>query len=384
MAFNPDGGGGGLRVGQLLVNPDGNISFGSVAVGQNSTQQFIVSNVGTGTLTVTSITLTNGSIWTFSGLPTLPFNLGPQQYKIFSVIFTPLAATNYLSTLDLEWLNVEGDQPSYDIFLSGTGIVTGLAAWSPPNLAFPNTQENIPLTLNVNLQNQGSVPFSLTALTFTTGLVFSLVSPPSLPLTIVGGGEQGLTIQFAPTVIGAYNDTLTATTDIAGDPALPITGIATLLPIAICVNNIRAFLLAGFGSLGIGTPSPTPQLVLPLNLNSNQDSIVIFNGAIWQGMGTEKTLMKIGIYYENLGQTGVAIQLTVFRPTQEFPNGNQVYNYTESFGTASADNSVRYAEVDATATGEMIFMQLTRTGGPLSICAIVPLFEPRGEKVRNV
>ncbi|MCU1239275.1 MAG: hypothetical protein JWO71_1, partial [Candidatus Acidoferrum typicum] len=74
---------------QLAVNT-AQLSFGSVQVGSDSTQKLLVRNTGTGSLTITSATV-SGSGFSISGT-SLPSTLASGQNVVFAVRFAPTSA----------------------------------------------------------------------------------------------------------------------------------------------------------------------------------------------------------------------------------------------------------------------------------------------------
>lgn len=386
MSFDPDGGGSGDRYGQLLVTPTGPVDYGSVVDGNTVTLTFTARNTGNGSLTLTAIALTDVSVWTLVH-GSLPHILSPQTQTTFTVKFAPVGVTAYSTSLEVSWTDAGGEQDPYEAILSGTGIAGGThqGQFDPSTLSFDTTVVGGTRSIAVQLKNVGSGSFDLLSENFTDGTDYTDASTVVYPLTLAPGAHQTYLIQFLPTETGFLTDAFNVVTDTAGTVSLPIQGVSVLLiSIDICTENIRGVVVGGIDALGV-QGKPAPQKLFPLNLNSNQAGTVVFNGAIWQGLGMEKTMTKLAFYYENYGVANFTITLRVFRP-QQGADAVQTYIYPGTLGTVTADQSYRYAEIDTFATGEMIFMTLTRVAnsGPLCIDIINPIFEQRGEKVRDV
>lgn len=215
------------------------------------------------------------------------------------------------------------------------------------------------------------------------GTEYLLTPKPTLPFTVAAGASQPIFIKFYPRVTGYLTDSFIAITDLEGTIYCPLQGICQLVvPVAICVNNTQQLVVGGYDSNGLqGKPAPLASIAG--DYNGDQAGSLIFNGALWEALGEEKTLFRLGFYYENLGVAVLTGTLTVFRPQGGVDNF-QTVPFSITLGTALADKTTRYEEVDVVATGEIITLSLSRgvSSGPNSICAIVPFFEPRGEKVR--
>jgi hypothetical protein len=281
-----------------------------------------------------------------------------------------------------DWRDVFGNEPEIDVAVTGTGVAASGAIFDPAALAFTTTQVGKTTSLNVLIRNVGTVTFNVTALALTTGTQYSFTGAPTPPFAILAGNSQSVTVTFAPLTVGALSDILTATTDVGGSPTLAIQGLAVFIfPIAIIPSNIKRVVVGGYDALGL-QGAPAPSELIPDSYNSAEDSNLELNGSLWEALGEEKTLFRLGFFYENLGPAQLTFTATTPRPQ----NGADAYDSvpaTASFGTALADGKERYAEVDLVATGEQISLSMARTGatGPVSLCALVPYFSKRGEKV---
>ena len=95
------------------------LDFGSVIVGQSKDLTFTIRNIGSGLLTVNSLTTDNSQ---FSvPAPTAPFTIPPGGQQTITVCFTPSAVGPTGGRLTIN----SGDpaRPGIDVFLSGVGVV---------------------------------------------------------------------------------------------------------------------------------------------------------------------------------------------------------------------------------------------------------------------
>lgn len=382
--FPPDGGGPVEKPGLLSLTPATTVDLGKIAIGAAGLVEFQVQNIGTGYATITGISTSNPD-WGFSSLPSIPLTLDPGAFATFFLGFTPLVAGVSTTTVTVDWTNIYGAGTPLTDDVTATAVLLGTVIWDPASLTFSTLEVNKTSQLTVDLKNSGALDANITALTFADGTQFSLVSPPALPFPLVAGASQTLTIQFNPTFVGDLTDTLTSTDDLGDNPVLAIQGLCLpLLPIAICVNNDTELIVGGYDSTGLAG-KPAPLVSSPDNYNADQAGLIVFNGPIWQGLGVEKTLMRLGFYYENLGVATLSGTISCFRP-QQGADAIDSKSFSISFGTVAADKSDRYVEVDAIASGEILVLTLTRavSSGPVSLTLITPYFEARGEKVKDV
>jgi len=85
---------------QFGVTPDSK-NFGTVLINSTSSQLFTVVNIGGGSLTVSSISISGSTFLTLSNLPTLPATLNSLQAVTFLATYNPTAAGNHTATITL-------------------------------------------------------------------------------------------------------------------------------------------------------------------------------------------------------------------------------------------------------------------------------------------
>ena len=101
------------------------ISFGNVVLGSSSTLPVILTNTGSGSVTISQDTVT-GSGFSITG-PALPFTLSAGQNVDFSVTFAPTAAGSFTGNASV--LSDATNSPSNEP-LSGTGIHAVSLSWT--------------------------------------------------------------------------------------------------------------------------------------------------------------------------------------------------------------------------------------------------------------
>jgi hypothetical protein len=94
-----------------------------------------------------------------------------------------------------------------DVPVSGEGVGVCSLSYSPASLSFGSVEVGNAAQMSVTLQNDGTGDCTITSISIPAG-AFSVVSPPTLPLTLIPTGTQSVTVQFAPTVMGSDSATL--------------------------------------------------------------------------------------------------------------------------------------------------------------------------------
>ncbi|MDX2171816.1 MAG: choice-of-anchor B family protein [Bacteroidota bacterium] len=124
-----------------------NTDFGTVNVGNNLTNTFVIQNTGIGTLSITGINFTgaNASEYNVLGGPSFPFTVAPSGSQTINIQYAPIAAGTSSALVTLT--NNDLNESAYDFVISGTGsvVVNGLNSNSNQsfNLSlFPNPAQN--------------------------------------------------------------------------------------------------------------------------------------------------------------------------------------------------------------------------------------------------
>ena len=226
------GGGGGCAV---TANPT-SVTFNNATVGQTATQNVVITNTGTGSVSVTQANLTQSGTVFALGTLTLPATLTPTQTLTIPVRFTPTSAGPATATLTV----VNGCQ-NLIIPISGNPTTVKISAIPNP-VTFPDTNIGANSTASLTVINFGTGTLSITALTINGGVnsPFTVVSPTASqasPFTVPGSSTATVTLKFSPTTAGTQTDTLSIVSNDPVTPALAVglsgTGKATTPPVVI-------------------------------------------------------------------------------------------------------------------------------------------------------
>jgi len=226
--------------------PDINLSptslaFGTVTVGSPSTLSFQIQNVGTATLTVTSITRTAGTSteFTFSA-PATPFTIPAGGSQTVQVTYTPTDIGADSGSLTIA--SDDPDEATVTLGVSGTGEAPPVEEpdinLDPTSLTFGTVTVGGSSILSFQIQNVGTATLTVSGITRTAGTSTEFTfSAPATPFTIAAGGSQ--TVQLD--ITSNDPDEATVTLGLSG------TGVAAPEP---DINLDPASL--AFGTVNIG------------------------------------------------------------------------------------------------------------------------------------
>src|SRR5215831_14526673 len=234
----------------LQASP-GSVQFGNVTVGTKISQSVQLKNPGTGSATISSVSV-SGAGFSTSGL-TLPVTLAAGGTKNLTLTFTPTAIGATSGTITLK--SSSGAQV-LTLNVSGTGL-TGtrtISAW-PASLNFGNTAIGSAEKLAVTLKNNGNSNLTISGVS-VTGLGVSSVSTGLSGSTIAPGQTATLNVTFAPKSVWL-------TAKMSG--SVTISSNATNSPTVITLNGTAVSPTSGGGgttnSGGSGHSVGTPHSV---------------------------------------------------------------------------------------------------------------------------
>jgi hypothetical protein len=293
---------------QITANPT-TVTFNNATVGQTASQNVVLTNSGTGSITVNTVSLTQtGTLFTLGAL-TLPVTLTQSQTLTVAVKFTPTNASPATATLSVT-------DTCQNLAIPISGNPTSVKIGETPNpVIFPNANLGQNSTAIMTVINFGTGTLSVTALTLGGGASspFSVVSP-AVPFSINGSSTQAVSLKFTPTAAGAATDTLTIVSSDPVTPSLGVTlngtGVATTPPIVI-VNQPQSGSVVGSGSqftVGFGaSPAQGATLV------SYTASLSIDGGATFSsiGSGPATSLVTFQALAPNVTTTNAVVKVAV-------------------------------------------------------------------------
>jgi hypothetical protein len=212
---------------EVAVNP-ADLSFENVLVGNSAVRSVSISNPGSGTLLVNSLSLGAGSsaAFAFINLPTTPFTLAPGASQEVQVEYHPGQVGADDGTLDIT-IN-DAAQPTVSVGLAGHGVVAEFRV-HPLDIDFGHVAVGSPSSLTIQIQNSGTSDLTIIdrVLGAGSGADFTLVSPPAVPFTLAPGTSQNLQVRYAPGQAGWDVGVLQIST-LAGPAAVQLQGNGVL------------------------------------------------------------------------------------------------------------------------------------------------------------
>lgn len=227
----------------LGVSPT-TISFPNAPVNQTSTQSVVLSNNGSSLITISSIAFAQStSVFTLSGVPSLPFTLAAGQSQTIMVSFKP---TNNTSSTNSLIIGNSCTGTTTAISITGNGCQPTLAA-TPSPVNFGTVAAGSNNTMNVTVTNTGCTNQPLQ-------FVATLGANTSPSFSIVGVTGAVITIGFAPGSLtsGQQTGTLVITSSTASNSPLNIqlignSTVASSPVLRLQPNSIN------FGDVPVGT-----------------------------------------------------------------------------------------------------------------------------------
>jgi uncharacterized delta-60 repeat protein len=186
----------------------GSKSFGNVAVGANSSLNFIIKNTGNANLTGLTISLdgADAGMFTVTANPTAPVS-GPNGTTAFTVRFAPTSVG--LKTAAIHIASNDPDESPFDITLTGGPPAapeiaverSGVNIADGGSVGFVTATVGSPADVVFTVRNTGSAPLALNgtpvvAVGGTDAALFSVISPPA---SAVGAGDSTtFIVRYAP------------------------------------------------------------------------------------------------------------------------------------------------------------------------------------------
>ena len=215
--FKYDLGGGGSP--HITVSPT-SLIFPQTTVGDTSHTTVTVSNIGTADLEVTNISYDNTVFSSPAG--SFPFTVAPGANHNVQVDFHPTAFQLYTGTMTIESNDIV--TPSFDVDLSGQGVVSGPSiVLSADNHDFGNIWVNADGNgyWYFNIYNTGDAPLEISDMHFNLP-EFSYESE-SIPFQVQPTDTAVIRLRFTPSQAGGYEDTLFIQSNDVTNPLVTVT-----------------------------------------------------------------------------------------------------------------------------------------------------------------
>jgi len=232
----------------LSANPT-SLAFGNVTAGTTSSKSVVLTNSGTGNVTISQVTV-NAKDVTTSGVTT-PVTLTPGQTQTLSVAFKPSAAETVSGNITVT--NSLGANAVVGI--SGTGLQAAINL-TPSSANFGNVAVGAMNSQTIQIGNPGTAVLTITQAN-VTGNGFSTTGL-TLPLSINPGATSTFNAEYQPSVTGTASGSVTIVSTAATSPStvsLTGTGVAATQILSLSTTTVN------FGNVNTGGSSTLPVTV---------------------------------------------------------------------------------------------------------------------------
>lgn len=218
--INIQGNNNSINDGNTTISIANNTDFGMNNIGDAMTKIFTIQNTNSGTLIVSSLQMSgnNAGDFVITG-PQTPFVLNGNASQTIAVKFTPAilgTRTAIVNITSSDW-----DEKNYDFAVSGSGalpeinvqgnsstIVSGnTSILSSDNTDFGNVQLGNSVNQAFVIQNTSAGTLTISSINISgmNSNEFTIMNPPSFPLTIAGNSSLTFNIKFLPLALGERN-----------------------------------------------------------------------------------------------------------------------------------------------------------------------------------
>jgi Abnormal spindle-like microcephaly-assoc'd, ASPM-SPD-2-Hydin/Protein of unknown function (DUF1573) len=251
----PSAGGASKSTAAPLTAAPTTLSFGSVAIGSNSSETVSVTNGGKSALVLSSANSSN-TAFIASGV-TFPMNLAAGQSVALRVGFSPRLTGNLSGQITVGSSN--GSTATIPVNGTGTQNQTpGAISASTASLDLGTVTVGNTATQGFTVTNTGGTAATLSGVT-SSATMFA-TSGPTFPATINPGQTIPFTVSFAPTATGNASGVITVASDASNAPtavAVSGSGVASTTAPTIssqpAAQNVIAGQTATFSVTATGT-----------------------------------------------------------------------------------------------------------------------------------
>ncbi len=216
------------------------LTFSAVEVGQSNTQQVLLSNIGTGTLTLSAPTVSGSG---FASSTACGATLAAGASCLVDVTFSPTQAGSASGSLNLV-SNAQGSP--IVVTLSGNAVQAEGSLVAATSADFGSVQVGGSVSRQFTFTNTGTSAATgvRAVLNPASGLSFTVnnCGTQASPVTVDAGQSCSMTVSWAPSSSGALSASLSVESSAANSPnALSLSGTATV-PVDASFANVGILL----------------------------------------------------------------------------------------------------------------------------------------------
>lgn len=297
--------GAGVAVSKIAFSPI-SLAFGNQTVDSPSAAKVItVSNPGSATLNITSITVSGANAVDYSvSSTTCGATLAPAATCTISVVYKPTATGPGIAAISVSD-DAAGSPQS--VPLTGTGVLTPKATFTPVSLAFGNlTQGVVSAPKPVTLTNSGNGVLNISSITLAGANAAEFSQTNDCGPTLSPGAFCTISVIFQPATPGTKAATVNVADDASGSPQkVTLSGTGLGIPVAsLSVTSID------FGSQPVGSPTAAQLITL-----SNTGNGALTIGTTTIGGASPLDFTKTTTCTTSLAAGASCTYSIVFKPT---------------------------------------------------------------------
>ncbi|MFC1561432.1 choice-of-anchor D domain-containing protein [candidate division KSB1 bacterium] len=248
------------------------LQFDSVRVSETESMSFIVSNTGSGLVTITGMATSTAVFNVNPG----PIALQPESSVGVQVDFSPAAFAEYSDSVTIT--TDHPNDPLRIVYLKGKGM-TPVIGLTGASLSFDSVRVSTTRTLRDTVYNTGNEPLEIIAVSlsdpvYTTTLQEGTVVQP--------GDSLGFEVQFAPGQTGLVSGSMIIQTNDAVTPSrtIVLSGTGKEPDISVAPSPLA------FGSTGIGVPISEDLTVTDTGTDTLQITGITFLSPVFSVVST--------------------------------------------------------------------------------------------------
>jgi len=270
--------------------------FGSVLVDSYSEWSFLIGNLGSANLTVSSVRSDNPAFEVVS--PEFPQSISPEGRLEVKVRFSPREASSYTGTLTIE--SNDPDEGKLEVELIGKGVAPEIAL-SDTTYNFGKVHVDSSSSWILKVFNRGTADLMVEQISSDN----SDFSPSPTSFTVQPGGSKDVEVKFMPSATGPESATLTIVSNDRDRPVLKVslmgTGIAPKISISAKSHD--------FGSVPVGSSASWDLTV------SNLGNAILSVSSV-SSSSSEFTLLPVSFDVQPGGSRDVTV---TFKPSSRGP-----------------------------------------------------------------
>ena len=307
-----------------------------------------VTNSGTGPLTVTEPTFDNELGCTavlFSPLGTT--SIAPNASASFTLAITPSGVGSHAWAFDLELLNDDANEATFDITVSG-GVFDPPVLSTPASVAMGDVPTGQVSTASITVVNLGGDPGTISSIvvdTPTNGAA-TLNPAPNLPLTIAGGASTTINVDVTPAADGAVSTNVVIDSDDPNAPQITVPVTANGVSPEIDIQRTGSSIASG-GTDAQGTVTAGSQQTLVYTVTNTGAATLTLGSPTFSSPSNVSGLLLTSAPATQVAPGGSTTFTVVYTGTTD---GS--FSFDIQLANDDADESVYTVSVSGTADGD--------------------------------